>query len=267
MDDLINIFGEDVNASGGLGVAIGIVGFLIIIASIISLVVSIYLAVRYVKFNKKKNSIGMTGQDAARTILDMNGLQHIKVSATGSIMFGNSYSHYFKKVRLRRRTWKKDSVASLAMAAQKSSLAVLDKENDPDMKARIKLIPITTFGPLLFIPLIVVGLALDYVRIQKIGTLSIVCTVIGLSFYVFSFILALKTLKTEKKAQQRAVAILRQNNLATLDEIADMQTLFHLYNIEYVNDMIMSLLELIYNVLKLVALFQGKSSSSSSSND
>ncbi len=124
-----------------------IVGSLITVMAIISLLVSLCLSIKYIKYNRRKNSLGETGEQIARRILDMNGLQNVKVSPVGSIMFGNSYSHYFKRVRLRRRTYKKASVSSLAMAVQKSALAVLDKENDPDMMKRNKLIPFITFGP------------------------------------------------------------------------------------------------------------------------
>jgi len=55
-----------------------------------------------VKYNRKRNSSGKTGEEIARKILDDNDLKNIRVSKNGSILFGNSYSHYFKKVRLRR---------------------------------------------------------------------------------------------------------------------------------------------------------------------
>ena len=90
-----------------LEIAICIVGLLIGIVSIVSGIVSIWLAIRYSKFNKTENSTGMTGQDVARKILDDYDLTHIKVSVTGSIMFGNSYSHYFKKVILLSLTFLK----------------------------------------------------------------------------------------------------------------------------------------------------------------
>ena len=144
-------------------------------------------------------------------------------------MFGNSYSHYFKKVRLRRRIWKKDSLTSLAMAAQKSSLAVLDKEGDEDMKKRVRLTPILNFGPLLFIPLIIVGAVLDLIISNTFGIITVVCTVAGILFYLYSFIMTILVLKTEKKAQDEAMYILDKNNMATADEIEDMKKLFKLY--------------------------------------
>ena len=85
----------------GFEIALAIVGGLIIIVGLVSLTVSIWLVVKYYKFNRRTNSAGLTGMEIARRILDDNGLQHIGVKRTGSLIFGNSYSHYFKKVRLR----------------------------------------------------------------------------------------------------------------------------------------------------------------------
>ena len=142
----------------GLEIALAIVCLLIAVVGIVSLVVSGWLAIKYYKFNRKENSLNMTGEQVARKVLDDNGLENIKVAVTGSLMFGNSYSHYFKKVRLRRMTRYKTSVTALGMGAQKACLAVLDKENDPDMKKQVRLYPMITFGPFAFIPLILVGI-------------------------------------------------------------------------------------------------------------
>ena len=54
------------------------------------------------------------------------------------------------------------SLTSIGLGAQKAALAILDKEGDPDMKKRIRLVPLVTFGPFAFIPLVLVGFALDY---------------------------------------------------------------------------------------------------------
>lgn len=251
--------------SDGIILAMCVIVGLLIIASIIALIVSIFLGISYAKYNRKENSCKQTGEQVARRILDQNGLQHIKVSKSGSILFGNSYSHFFKKVRLRRLTWKKDSVTSLAMAAQKSSLAILDKENDPDMKARVRMTPLIYFGPLAFVPLIIIGAVLDIIVFNTTnGSCIIVASVIGLLFYLISFFMSISVLKTEKKAQNKALQIMRSSNLATSEEIEMCRKLFRLYNIEYINDMVIALLELIYRVLQIIAYVQNESSSSSS---
>ncbi|MCR5232136.1 MAG: zinc metallopeptidase, partial [Acholeplasmatales bacterium] len=161
--------------SDGLMISIIIVGTLILLLSLIGGIVQIYLMVSYVKYNRRENSIGKTGEEVARLILDNHDLNHIKVSATGSLLFGNSYSHYFKKVRLRRLTYKKKSITSLTMACQKSSLAVLDKENDPAMKTRIVLTPIVFFGPISVIPIVAIGVIFDLLVFNTDG----ICTIIA----------------------------------------------------------------------------------------
>ena len=85
----------------GLEIALMFVGALITLVGMVSGVISIWLIVKYYRFNRLENSLGLTGIQMARKILDDNGLQDIEVKHTGSIFFGNSYSHYFKKVRLR----------------------------------------------------------------------------------------------------------------------------------------------------------------------
>ncbi|MGN1095281.1 MAG: zinc metallopeptidase [Eubacteriales bacterium] len=242
-------------------IAMSVVVGLLIIASIFAFGVSIYLAISYVSYNKKQNSCGKTGEQIARKILDSHGLGKIKVSKTGSIMFGNSYSHYFKKVRLRRLTWQKQSVTSLAMAAQKSALAVLDKEKDPDMRTRIRLTPLIYFGPIAFVPMVIIGVLLDMIVFKTTsGYCGIILTSIGLVFYLLSFIMSILVLKTEKKAQMRAYEIMKEEGLATEEELESCKKLFRLYNIEYINDMVVALLELIYRVLQVIAYAQNSSS-------
>lgn len=236
----------------GFEIALTIVGCLIAVVGSASLIVSVWLAMKYVSYNKKENSAGLTGEEVARKILDNNGLQKIKVKVTGSIMFGNSYSHYFKKVRLRRFTRHKQSLTSLGIGAQKAALAILDKENDPDMKKRIRLYPLITFGPFAFIPLITIGALLDYFVFSQTGVCVLVLGGIGLLFYIYAVVLSIVTLKTEKKAQEKAYEILKNDNLATEAELQDLKELFHLYNIQYVNDIILSSLELIYTILEII---------------
>ncbi|MDO4492878.1 MAG: zinc metallopeptidase [Clostridia bacterium] len=241
-----------------------IVGALILVSGLVALVISLWLSLRYHKFNKKENSCGLTGEQIARRILDENDLGHIAVTASGSFLFGNSYSHYFKKVRLRRLTWKKTSVSSLAMASEKSALAILDKEKDPDMVKRVRLVPLITFGPFAFIPMIVIGVVLDILITETIGIISVIVSLLGVAFYAFSLVLSVLTLKTEKKAQERALEITAANGTANDEEIADMRELFRLYNIEYINNIVLSTLELLFRVLQVVAKSK---SGASASND
>ena len=247
------------NVSAGLQWAIFIVGVLIAIVALISVSISLWLFVKYITYNRQKNSAGITGSEAARKILDNNELKHIKVSTFGSLLFGNSYSHYFNKVRLRRLTTKKKSITSLAMGAEKSALAILDKNGDTDMKKRVALTPFMYFGPIMFIPIVIVGIAIDYFLLNSTGVATVIGAVVGLLLYVVSFVLSIMVLKTEVKAQALACEIMLKDNLATESEIESMKELYKIYNVQYVNDIILQFLELIMRVLMIIANSQNSS--------
>lgn len=260
MPPLIGELEEFSNVSVPLQWAIFIVGALIAVVAVVSVGISIWLSIKYIVYNRRKNSANLTGKDAARKILDANGLNHIKVSTFGSLIFGNSYSHYFKKVRIRRLTTKKASITSLAIGAEKASLAVLDKERDPDMVTRIRLTPLMYFGPFAFIPLIAIGVIIDIIYFNFSGLPTIIAAAVGIAIYAISFVLSIKVLKTEIKAQKKALEILKAENLATSEELDMMQELYKLYNIEYVNDIIMEFLQLILRVLEFIAKMQSQNS-------
>ena len=232
-------------------------GVLIAIVGIAAGITSIWLMIKYFRFNRRENSLGLTGMQIARKILDDNGLEHIKVKRTGSLLFGNSYSHYFKKVRLRGLIRHETSLTSMGMGAQKAALSILDKEGDEDMKKRIRLVPLVTFGPFAFIPLILIGAALDFFVFSGSGVCTIVLGAVGLLFYVYAIVLSVLTLKTEKKAQSRAYEILERDYRIGDDELSALKELFHLYNVQYVNDIILSSLELLYTVLEIAIAVKG----------
>ena len=234
-----------------LEIALVIVGALIALVALVSGIVSIWLAVKYYKFNRTQNTLNLSGVEIARDILDKHGLSDIKVKRSGSLYFGNSYSHYFKKVRLRGFIRHENSITAIGMGAQKASLAILDKEGDSDMKKRIRLIPFITFGPFAFIPLTLIGIALDFYVFNSSSVCTLVLGGIGLLFYAYSVVLSVLTLKTEKKAQNKAYEILQKEYHITSNELTSLKELFRLYNIQYVNDIILSSLELIYTALEI----------------
>ena len=249
------------NVSPALQWAMFVVAVLIAIVALVGICISIWLAIKYITYNRRKNSANLTGQDAARKILDANDLQHIKVSTFGSVLFGNSYSHYFKKVRIRRLTTKKTSITSLAIGAEKASLAVLDKEKDPDMMTRVRLTPLIYFGPIAFIPILAIGVLIDLIVFQFSGLVTIIAAALGLVFYTISFVLSIKVLKTEVKAQKKALEIMEQQGMATGEELEMMKELYKIYNIQYVNDIIMEFLQMVLKALELVSKSQSNFSS------
>lgn len=236
-----------------LRIALIVVGGLIVLVTIIAFVISAMLSVKYIKFNRRAASCGLTGGEVARRVLDLAGLQDIKVTKSGSLLFGNSYSHFFKKVRLRRRTIDKNTLASVGMGAEKASLAILDKQGDKDMKRRIFKVPFIACGPFLFLPLIIIGAIIDFAIQGASMNMTILFCGIGIVLYAIAFFFQFQTLKSERKAQNLACQILSEQGLATGEEISLLRELYRLYNIEYINNMVLSMLEILYRILEIFA--------------
>ena len=152
------------------------------------------------------------------------------------------------------------SITALAMGSQKASLAIMDKNGDPAMKARVALTPLVVFGPLAFIPLVLIGFVVDIFLLKTNGIVSVVIAFLALLFYLVAIIAAIIELKTEKKAQNMAREILAEENLATQDELEQIKSLYTLYNVQYINDIILAVLEILYYVLKILAIFAKSSS-------
>ena len=66
-----------------------IIGIVQVVAMAIAVIMLIWLAIKYIAFNRRQNSKNITGGDVARQILDKNGLKHIKVSTFGSLLLSS----------------------------------------------------------------------------------------------------------------------------------------------------------------------------------
>ncbi|RKD25089.1 peptidase [Ammoniphilus oxalaticus] len=90
-------------------------------------------------------SSGLTGAEAARKMLDANGLSHIPVQAVpGSLT--DHYDPIAKAVRLSEPVYGGDSISSLSVACHEVGHAVQDKVNYPMLVARHRMFPVVNFS-------------------------------------------------------------------------------------------------------------------------
>ena len=101
--------------------------------------------IRYSRANRQPISSRMSGMDAARFVLDREGLDYVNVRKAGLIgdaLFGNYYNIYTKTICLRSILGKidnKQTVTSTALAVQKAGLASLCENGDrPGQRRRAR---------------------------------------------------------------------------------------------------------------------------------
>lgn len=191
------------------------------------------------KHAKEKNSLGMTGFEAAQQLLLTEGIEHVKVELTKSPM-GDHYDPKDKVVRLSPLVFNTASVTSLGVAAHEVGHAVQHARGYIPLNLRNSLIPVVQFGSSLAFPLLFLGLIMAIPSLIKLGIFAFIAVVI------FQLI----TLPVEYNASQRALGLLESNNLVTPLELRSLDSVLNAAAMTYVAAALMA----ISNLVRLLLL-------------
>ena len=118
---------------------------LTIIGVVITFLAEVFVTSSYKKYEKISNKRGMTGREAARYLLDKNGLSDIKIERTNGFLTDH-YDPTNKVIRLSKTNYDEASIASVAVACHECGHAIQDKEGYFFLRFRNKLIPVVNFS-------------------------------------------------------------------------------------------------------------------------
>ena len=112
------------------------------------------------RYSKQLNSRGITGAQAARRVLDANGLQSVAIQQID----GELTDHYdpgANIIRLSAEVYNSSSTAAVGVACHEAGHAVQYAQDYAPVKLRAAIVPITNIGAKLSWPLIFAGLLLS----------------------------------------------------------------------------------------------------------
>ncbi len=161
----------------------------------------------YQKYLQVRNTRGMAGHEAARRLLEANGLYDVSVQETQG-QLSDHYDPRRKALFLSPAVARSATVASLGIVAHEVGHAVQDAANYGPMKLRAGLVPAVQIGSWLGPIIFMAGLFLP------IPNLSL----IGLLFFSGTLLFSLVTLPVEYNASSRAVAMLERSGLLTASD-------------------------------------------------
>lgn len=210
---------------------------LIFLALIITTISQIIVSSSYKKYKKKLNSKDITGYDAARKILDKNGLNDIMILETK----GNLTDHYDPKrkvVKLSTDIYHGSSIASISVAAHECGHVIQDKYNYLPMKIRSSLVPIVNVCTKIGYFAIIIGVIFSTALIE-IGIILI------LSMLLFQLI----TLPVEFNASKRAIKELENLKLIKKEEKKHTKSMLSSAAFTYVASLISTMLETLRYIL------------------
>lgn len=218
-------------------------------AVIFSLWASIQVNTTFQKYSKVRSARGITGAEAARRVLNANGLSHIRIERIP----GNLTDHYDPRndvIRLSESVYDNTSVAAVGVACHEAGHAVQHAENYIPVKIRSAIIPVTNIGSRLAIPLIIIGIILN-----AFAPKFLVLAYIGVACYGLCTLFQLVTLPTEFDASKRALRSMEGYGILGSDEIGGAKRVLRAAAMTYVAALAVSLMQL----LRLFMIVAGNS--------
>ena len=188
----------------------------------------------YRKYSAVRNATGLTGADAARLILNENGLHHVRIEP----IRGELTDHYDPRenvIRLSEGVYDGVSVAAVGVAAHEAGHAVQYATEYSAIRVRSAILPVCRIGSAGAMPLFLIGLFLASEMLMMVGILA----------YSAVTLFQLLTLPVEFDASRRAVAALQSSGRLSSQEIDGSRCVLRAAAMTYVAALASSLLTLL----------------------
>ncbi|MFA5097667.1 MAG: zinc metallopeptidase [Candidatus Margulisiibacteriota bacterium] len=188
----------------------------------------------FAKYSKIMSGSGLSGQQFAKNLLDRNSLGNVLVKQTQGHLSDN-YDPRDKTLNLSTSVYGGSSVAALGVVAHEVGHAVQDSKAYFPLKLRSALVPVSSLGSQLSIPLFFVGL------IFAIGPLMDA----GIIFFSLAVAFTVITLPVEFNASKRAYAMMTESGYLSMEEAGQAKKVLNAAALTYVAATAMSVAQLL----------------------
>lgn len=221
-------------ANRGMGWGFDGTYVLIILAFLISALVSAKMNATFSKYSKVRSYCGMTGAQAAQRILSSAGIYDVRIEHIS----GKLTDHYDpsnKVLRLSDAVYGNTSIAAIGVAAHECGHAVQHAKNYVPLSVRSAIVPVANFGSQLSWPLFLAGLIFSFRPLLMIGIL----------LFCAALLFQIVTLPVEFNASARALRMLDETGIMGRQEIRGTKKVLRAAAMTYVAAVIGSLLQLL----------------------
>lgn len=220
---------------------------LIIIGMVICMAASAHVNSTYRKYSKYRSSSGMTGAQAAKLILESQGIYDVTIRHIGGNLTDN-YNPANKVLSLSDSTYNQNNVAAIGVAAHECGHAMQRAKGYAPISVRNALVPFANLGSKLSWLLIIIGIIF-----YGNGTGQ---TMLNLGIIAFSLVVLfqLVTLPVEFNASSRAIQVLENNGIFGTEELRYTKKVLGAAALTYVAAAASSILQL----FRLIILFGGR---------
>ncbi len=197
-----------------------------------------YINSAYQKYSKVQNKKNMTGKEAARLLLDKNGLKNVKIEQVDGFLTDH-YDPKKKTVRLSNNNYNDASIAAVSVACHECGHAMQDKEGYFFLRFRHLLVPIVNLASKLGYLVIIIGIFAGLFNLIWIGVI----------FELVILLFQIITLPVEFNASRRALKKIEEYHILDDSEHKQGKTMLTAAALTYVASVIAAITEILRLVL------------------
>ena len=196
------------------------------------------------KYSKQATHSGRTAAQAARALLDANGLHDVGIDCVRGHL-SDHYDPRKKMLFLSESVYNSQSAAAVGVACHEAGHAIQDAVGYAPLKLRMSMVPVCNFGSMISMPLFIIGLFL--------GGAGEFLMFAGIACFSLATLFQLVTLPVEFNASRRALEGMQSHHLLYDDEIEMAEKTLRAEALTYVAALATSLLSL----LRLIVIAKG----------
>ena len=208
-------------------------------ALLLTIVASIAVKTTYNRYAQVRSGAGITATEAARRILDRNGLSHIRIESIP----GDLTDHFDPAsgvIRLSDTVRNSTSIAAIGVAAHECGHAIQYAKEYTPIRIRAAIVPATGVASRLAVPLVLFGTVLSF---YAEGLLALAYA--GIILFGICVLFQLITLPVEFNASRRAKEILVSEDILSAREVNGVTKVLNAAAMTYVAALATSILQMI----------------------
>lgn len=214
---------------------------LVLPAMVLALICSARVKGTFRKYSEMRNSTGMTGYDAARRVLDANGLRDVQILRVAGDLT-DYYDPSKRVICLSDSVSSNPTPAAVGVAAHEAGHAVQHAVSYGPFTLRARIVKVTNIGSRLSMPLILIGLLLSA---TSYFSNAIYIAYAGVACFALCVVFQLVTLPTEFNASRRAVGAIESSNLLSQEELKGAKKVLRAAAMTYVAALAVALTQLL----------------------
>ena len=214
---------------------------LLIPAFILTLVAQSKVKSAYRRYLRVPVRNGMTGAQAARRILDLNGLTDVPVGQVGGEL-SDHYDPAKRRVSLSQDVYGGATVASVAIAAHECGHAIQHQTGYSLLVIRNAIAGPVSFVSMASWPLLIIGILL--IQAGRLSTGNLIFD-IGVIAFAAVVLFHLVTLPVELNASSRALKIIEEEGIVAAEERAGAKKVLSAAALTYVAALAMAVAQLL----------------------